>query len=314
MPTVRLRHLPGQGPEDVAVDTMGRTYAGLADGRIVRLPASTARDDGVEVVAQTGGRPLGIEVDPDGRLVVCDAERGLLRVDPNGGRVETLVAAGTPIGETPLGLCNNAAMASDGTVYFSDSSQRFALSHWMADLLEHSGTGRLLRRSPDGTVDVLLDGLHFANGVALAADESFVAVAETGAYRVARKWLSGPRTGEVDYLVDNLPAFPDNLASGANGLIWIALPSPRNALLDLLSPRHPALRRAVWALPEAVQPKPANTAWVQAVDAQGNVVHDLQATVPGFKMVTGVREHQGTVLLGSLQGGVIAEFDLAPKV
>jgi sugar lactone lactonase YvrE len=310
MPPVRLRHLPGLGPEDVAVDATGRTYAGLADGSIVRLPAGTARDGEAEVVAQTGGRPLGIEVDPDGRLVVCDAERGLLRVDPHGGRVESLVAAGTPIGGTPLGLCNNAAIATDGSVYFSDSSQRFGLAHWRADLLEHSGTGRLLRRDPDGSVEVMLDGLHFANGVALGADESFVAVAETGAYRVTRRWLAGPRQGEVDYLVDNLPAFPDNLASDANGLIWIALPSPRNALLDLISPRHPAIRRAVWALPEAVQPQPANTAWVQAVDGDGTVVHDLQATVPGFSMVTGVREYEGTVLLGSLQGGVIAEFDL----
>jgi len=290
------------------VDSAGWIYTGLVDGRLIRLSPDGAAP---EVVAQTGGRPLGIEVDRDGRLVVCDAERGLLRVDPGTGRVETVVAAGTRIGGAPLSLCNNAALAADGAVYFSDSSQRFGLEHWKADLLEHSGTGRLLRWDTDGQTDVVLAGLHFANGVALAPDESFVVVAETGAYRLTRTWLTGQHASGVDRLVDNLPAFPDNLAGGSDGLIWIAMGSPRNALLDLLSPRHPTLRRAVWALPDILQPKPVDTAWVQAIDTDGQVVHDLQATVPGFSMVTGVREHGGTVWMSSLRGGAVAAFDLA---
>jgi sugar lactone lactonase YvrE len=308
MPPVRLLKVPGPGPEDVVVDPAGRIFTGLADGRVIRLSPDGATAD---VVAQTGGRPLGIEVDRDGRLIVCDAERGLLRVDPGTGQLETLVAAGTPVGGTPLRVCNNAAVAADGTIYFSDSSQRFALEYWKADLLEHSGTGRLLRWDPDGHTDVVLTGLHFANGVALAADESFVLVAESGAYRLTRSWLAGARAGAVDRLLDNMPAFPDNLATGSDGLIWIAMGSPRNALLDLLFPRHPALRRAVWALPDALQPGPANTAWVQAIDADGRLVHDLQATVPGFSMVTGARERDGTVWLGSLHGEAVAAFDLA---
>ncbi|MFC6016127.1 SMP-30/gluconolactonase/LRE family protein [Plantactinospora solaniradicis] len=319
MPPVRLRTVPGHGPEDVAVDSAGQVYTGLADGRLIRLTTGDTGPDhegaprqgaSPEVVAETNGRPLGIEVDQEGRLIVCDATHGLLRVDSATGRVETLIAAGTPIGDAPLRLCNNAAVAGDGSIYFSDSTQRFALPHWKADLLEHSGTGRLLRLGPDGRHDVVLDGLHFANGVALAADESYVVVAETGAYRLTRVWLTGPDAGKVDRLVDNLPAFPDNLARGSDGLLWIAMGSPRNTLLDLLSPRSPALRRVVWALPESLQPKPANTAWVQALDAEGRVVHDLQATVAGFSMVTGVREHGGTVWLGSLHGGAVAAFDL----
>ena len=308
MPPVRLRDVLGTGPEDVAVDAAGTVFTGLADGRLIRLAA-----DGLsaEVVADTGGRPLGVEVDGDGGLLVCDASRGLLRVDPGAGRVEVLVAAGALVGGAPLRVCNNAALAADGTIYFSDSSQRFSLEHWKADLLEHSGTGRLLRRDPAGHTSVVVDHLHFANGVALATDESFVVVAETGAYRLTRLWLTGERAGTVDRLMDNMPAFPDNLAVGSDGLTWIAMGSPRSTLLDALSPRHPVLRRAVWALPEALQPKPADTAWVQAIDASGRVVHDFQASVPGFSMVTGVREHGGTVWMGSLRGEVVAAFDLA---
>jgi sugar lactone lactonase YvrE len=305
MPRPSLHSVPGVGPEDVALDAEGRVIAGLEDGRIVRL---SSRDSSVEVIAKTGGRPLGIEVDADGSLVVCDAYRGLLRVNPGTGEVVVLVAANELIDGRPLRVCNNSAIAADGTIWFSDSSGRFSLEHWKADLIEHSGTGRLLCRTPDGQVATKLSGLHFANGVALAADESFIVVAESGAYRLTRLWLTGPNAGGREVFVDNLPGFPDNIARGSDGLIWIAMGSPRNKVLDLLSPRAPVLRRMLWALPEALLPKPADTVWVQAVDRDGRLVHDLQTSTPGFSMVTGVREHAGTVWLGSLHATAVATF------
>src|SRR6266545_3444129 len=70
--------VPGTGPEDIAVDADGNLYTGIADGRILRLSPDAAR---VETLADTHGRPLGVEVDPDGDLIVCDAQRGLLHVE-----------------------------------------------------------------------------------------------------------------------------------------------------------------------------------------------------------------------------------------
>ena len=302
MPAPRLTPVGGAGPEDVAVREDGTVYTGVKDGRILRL----APDGEVRTVADTGGRPLGIEVHPDGDLVVCDAYRGLLRLDPDTGSLSVLVDEVD--GERML-LCDNAAVARDGTVYFSDSSRRFTLAHWRADLMEHSGTGRLLRRDPTGRVEVLLSGLQFANGVALSGDESFVAVAETGAYRVTRLWLTGPRAGQTDTLVDNLPGFPDNLSTGSNGLLWIAIPSPRNPLLDWAHARPPWVLRTIWGLPQGLQPPPEHTTWVMAVDADGRVVRDLQGR-HGYHMVTGVREHGGTLYLGSLVDTSVAAVPL----
>jgi sugar lactone lactonase YvrE len=196
-------------------------------------------------------------------------------------------------------------------VYFSDSSRRFGINHWRGDILEHSGTGRLLRRDPGGAVEVLLDGLQFANGVALGPGESFVTVAESGAYRLTRLWLAGERAGQHDVLVDNLPGFPDNLAAGSSGLIWVALGAPRNPLLDRLHRLPPVLRRAVWALPERLQPQPVRTLWVLAVDATGSVVHDLQGPGDRYAFVTGVREHGGRLYLGSLTQHAVAVLDLS---
>jgi sugar lactone lactonase YvrE len=296
--------LPGTGPEDVAIDAAGRVLAGLKDGRILRISPDGRH---IETVAETGGRPLGIEIDPDGELLVCDARLGVLRVDPDTGRVLRLVDR---VGGVPMVFCNNGALAADGTTYFTDSSRHFGIDHYKGELLAHSGSGRLFRRTPDGAVDLVADGFQFANGVALAPDESWIAVAETGGYCLDRIWLSGPRAGERDTLVDNLPAFPDNISTGSDGLIWVALPSPRDPVLDLLLPRAPVLRKAAWALPEALQPKEKKTVWVQAYDADGVLVHDLQTSHERFFMATGVRELDGTVWVGSLTAPSIARIDL----
>jgi sugar lactone lactonase YvrE len=294
LPPLRVVPVPGYGTEDVLVDDAGRVLTGLEDGRIVRVS-----DDGgvVEMLAMTGGRPLGLEFAPDGSLVVCDARRGLLRVDLRTEAVDVLVDR---VDGVRLRFCNNAAVAADGTTYFTDSTRDFGIDHWKADLLEHSATGRLLRRSPSGEVDVLMEGLAFANGVALAADESFVAVAETGAYAVQRLWLTGSRAGKQEPLVENVPGFPDNISTGSDGLIWVAVASPRDPLLDFLLPRHPALRRVAWALPDRLQPNPRRTVRVQAYDDTGRLRHDLGGTHDRFHMVTGVREHRGLVWVGSL--------------
>ena len=298
---VRRLRVPGSGPEDTLI-VGGHLYTGVEDGRILRMTLDGRR---IDVVANTSGRPLGIEEYIDGRIVVCDAEQGLLLLDAASGAIRTLV----PRGKHDLRICNNAAVGGDGTIYFSDSTQRFDLEYYTADLIEHSGTGRLLRRTPDGDVDVLLDGLHFANGVALAPDESYVVVAQTGSYELTRLWLTGPRRGASEVFGDILPAFPDNLSIGSDGLIWIAMASLRKAALDRTS-SIPLARKLIWALPEVLHPKPDKIVWVRAVDSDGTLVHDLYGTDDDFYMVTGVREHDGRLYLGSLTTSSIGVVDL----
>lgn len=304
MPPMTVVPVGGPGPEDVLLGQEGEAYTGTADGRIRRI-----RPHSVEVLADTGGRPLGLEWLPDGRLLVCDAHRGLLAVDLNGsGRVEVLA---TEADGARLRMCNNAAVAPDGSVYFTDSSAHFDVEDWRADIFEHSGTGRFLRRAPDGEVSTLATGLQFANGVALAPSGAAVFFAETGLYRVSRLHLTGPRQGETDVVLDNLPGFPDNISTGSDGLVWVAMASPRDRVVDLLAPAPPWVRKAVWATPQALQPKPKLYGWAVAFDPEtGAQVHDLQGRVRGFGMSTGVREQAGQVWLSSLIGDALAFFTL----
>ncbi|MDH6284737.1 SMP-30/gluconolactonase/LRE family protein [Prescottella agglutinans] len=289
----------GRGPEDVAVDDDGRVITGGDDGRIWRFDA----DGRATELAHTGGRPLGVEVLADGRFLVCDSRRGVLRVDET-GRVEVLADAA--LGR-PLLLCDNSAVGRDGVVYFTDSSSRFTLEDHRLDLLEHSGTGRLLRFDPrTGEMDLLADGLQFANGVGLSSDESYVIVAETGSYRIQRVELTGPRAGEVSVFAENLPGIPDNVTSQtADGIFWVALYSPRMRLLDQLAP-YPSLRVFAANLPSVVQPDPEHRAWVLGVDGDGRVVHSLQGGKGSYSPVTGVRVTPDWIFLGSLTAGAVA--------
>ncbi|TYP90360.1 SMP-30/gluconolactonase/LRE family protein [Blastococcus xanthinilyticus] len=290
----------GEGPEDVVVDGSGRVYTGLADGRIVRLAGPAGP---VETVARVPGRPLGVELLGDGELLVCASEAGLLAVSLADGAVRTLVDR---VDGARLEAVNNAAVAADGTIYFTDSSQRFRIPQWRADLVRRTATGRLFRRGPDGDVDELLGGLEFANGVALAADGSWVAVAETGAARVRRVWLTGARAGTSEVFVDDLPGHPDNIALGSDGLVWVTLPSPRVASLAVVHRLPAPLRALVGMLPPALQPSPGRTLGVLAVDDGGRVVHRFSGEIPGFQMLTGVREAGGTLWFGSLTGSTVA--------
>ncbi|QIG42903.1 SMP-30/gluconolactonase/LRE family protein [Nocardioides anomalus] len=294
--------VPGPGAEDVVVGADGAAYTGTEDGALWRVTATR-----VERVADTGGRPLGIELDGAGRLVVCDARRGVLRVDPATGAVEVLVDA---VRDVPMAFCNNAALAADGTIWFTDSSRHYGIEDYQGDIAMATRSGRLLRRDPDGTVGTALDGLDFANGVALAADESYVAVAESGACTLVRLWLTGARAGERELLVPELPGYPDNAALGSDGLVWVAIAGPRVALATRIRRGPRWLRRVAAATPRRLQPAPAPSCRVQAYDDAGRLVHDLDLPSAHFGFVTGVREHRGRVWLSSLQEPAIAYVDL----
>ena len=304
--------VPGAGAEDVVVATSGpdegSVFTGTEDGAIFRVSPG---GDRIDRVAHTGGRPLGIEFAPDGRLLVCDAALGLLWVDPPTGSVETITAE---VHGTAMVFCNNAAIGTDGTLWWSDSSTQFGIAAWKADFVRNTRTGRLLRRDPDGTVTVVLDGLAFANGVALSAEGDFVCVAETGARTVVRHWIEGPRKGMRDRLCSDLPGYPDNIARGSDGLIWTSIASPTDPVVERLQTGPMALRKLATRLPAALQPKPKQTVRAVAHDREGRLVHDIDIR-PGehgaaYHMVTGVREHEGRLWLGSLHESAIASYDL----
>ena len=303
--TLHVLTLPGNAPEDVVADAAGNVWTGVEDGRLIRI----SPDGGsAQVVADTGGRPLGLAVAHDGRLLVCDSHRGLLRYDPATATMETLVAEAAG---RPLTFCSNVVESSNGTIFFTESTSRFHYEYYKGSVVEGRPTGSLFRRDPDGTVHVLASDLHFANGVTLTADESAVVFAETTACRVSKYWLTGAAAGSRTPLVTDLPGYPDNISTGRNGQIWVAMVSERNRLSEWLAPRAPVLRSLLWRLPYRWLPNPKPTVWVVAFDPDdGRVVTHLRASHPDFGLATGVVETPGRLWLGRIGGAGVCYLDL----
>lgn len=298
--------VPGLGPEDVVVDGRGGVYTGVIGGDIIRVDAESGSH---QVVGNTGGRPLGLAVARDGRLLICDSHRGLLAMNVTTGEFETLVDA---FEGRPLTFCSNVVEASDGSVFFTESTDRFRYEHYKGAALEGRGSGSLFRLDVDGTVTRLVSGLHFANGVTLTADESAVVFAETTGARVSKFWLTGPEAGTVAPLADELPGYPDNISTGPDGRIWVAMVSDRNAVVERLATKAPILRKLLWRLPYGWLPDVEPVVWVIAFDPDdGQVLTQLHASHSAFGSTTGIVQEGSRVWLGGIGASTIAYFDLS---
>lgn len=294
------------GPEDATVGRDGHLYVTVDGGAIIRI-----RNRQVELFASPGGRPLGIETDEDGSLVVANAIDGLQRIAADGS-VTTIL---DKINTMPLVNANNLAIGPQGIIYFSRSSSKFTTDGFggsyqasLLDILEHGGHGSVVSFNPaTGDTDTLLTDINYANGVAISDDGSFLLVAETGHYRVLKYWLQGDKRGSSEVLIDNLPGFPDNIKSGKNGRFWLGLAAPRNQLVDKMSDK-PLLRKMVQRLPEAVRPKAVPSSHVIAINGEGEVLMNLHDASARYPTLTGVLETSNSLFLTSLFGNQLARL------
>ncbi len=292
------------GPEDIVARTLeGKPYIFVSaqDGIIRRI--STESGD-VEIVADTGGVPLGMEFDEAGNLIIADAFRGLLSVDP-AGQVSILSDEADGI---PVLYADDLDITPDGVIYFSDASTKFGakayettLNASLYEIMESAGTGRVLAYDPnDGSTKTIMSGLVFANGVAADPEGQFILVVETGRYRIHKFWLEGPRAGQSEIIIDNLPGFPDNINRGPNGTYFVGLVSQRSPVLDDLSGK-PFWRKVVWRLPEFMKPAAENYGFVFQIDRDGNVLRTWQDPEGDYPLTTGaIASGDGWLYISSL--------------
>ena len=305
-------------PETVLVRD-GWVYVSVSGGMLMRM-----REDGSEhtVLLDTNGCLLGFAFDAEGRILAADCDYlgtgAVLRVEDDGsGRFDVLLSRDTGMA---LYYPNGFAVASDGTVYVTDSSSAFPPSHYYGSSskaaanegMMHSCTGRVIALHPDtGEATVIADGFAFANGLGLSDDEKTLFVSETYAYDIKRIDLT---TGEVAPFLTNLPGFPDNITKGPDGKFWVGFNGERSDALDGISDR-PFLRKCLWIYNKlaAVNESAAiGYCHVFAFTEDGTVTDSLQSGTNGYYRSTGVAEAPGGRLyLSSINDvGKLAYVDL----
>jgi gluconolactonase len=161
-------------PEDVVVARDGTVWMSDQQSACARVGANGQ----LERVGRAGGSPNGINMDRDGRIVIAnfggpdDGYGPVQRLDPRTGIVETV--CGELNGRKLFGA-NYPLVDSKGRIWCSHSTWGPVNEAFAGKLKD----GLVFRVDPDGTTAVLVEGLQFANGIALDADEQHLFVCET---------------------------------------------------------------------------------------------------------------------------------------
>ena len=308
--------LGGYSHPETVLARDGWLYASVRGGVLLKL-----REDGSELteLLNTGGCLLGFDFDAEGRLIVADCDfhgtGAVLRVAPNGGEPEVLLSKDKGMA---LYYPNGFAIASNGTIYVTDSSSAFPPAKYDGSSskaaanegMMHSCTGRVIAYHPDsGEAAVIADGFAFANGLGLSADEKTLFVSETYAYAIQKIDLD---TGTVSPFLSNLPGFPDNITKGQDGRFWVGFNGERSATLDAISDR-PFLRKLVWLynkLTAANESAAIGYCHVFAFTEDGTVVESLQSAANGYYRSTGTAETPERLYLSSINDtGTLAYID-----
>ena len=208
---------------------------------------------------------------------------------------------------------DDVEVAADSIMYFSDASHKWGFLDSNTDILEGRGNGYLYAYNPKTKeTKRLLDNLCFANGIAVAHDQSYVLVNETGRYRTHRYWLKGPKADQSDLFIENLPGFPDGISQGDNGIFWMAIVSPRNKGLDAIS-KSVFLKNVVAKLPKFFQPAASHYGFVLGIDSNGKIVYNLQDSSGKYAENTSIQQYGDAIYIGSLFENGVGKMSLGDE-
>ena len=304
-----------EGPEDVILDRNDHLYAGSRHGDIIRFFAPDY--ERMEIYAHIGGTPLGMAFDRHDNLYVCIGGMGLYRVTPE-RKVEKVTdetnrSYSSINDDSRLRLADDLDITDDGRIYFSEATVRYEMHEWATDGLEARGNGRIICFDTNtGKTHTVIRDLKFPNGVCIASDGQSFLFAETWGCCVKRYWFDGPKAGTTEFVLQNLPGFPDNINNSSDGNYWMSLVGMRCPALDLAW-RMPGFRKRMakqvprdeWLFPNI------NTGCVLKFNERGEVLETLwDLGGENHPMITSMREHRGHLYLGGIMNNRIGRYAL----
>ena len=305
-----------EGPEDVILDRQDRVYGSTRDGNIIRFSGPDL--DQCEVFAHIGGRPLGMQFDRDENLIVAVAGMGVYGVKPD----KTVFRITDETNRTwyklnddsRLRMADDLDIAPDGKIYFSDCTTRYEMTTNTLDILEARPNGRLVCYDPaTKTTSTVINHFYFPNGICISHDGKSVLIASTSLCKIFRYWLEGPKKGQTEVLIDQLPGNPDNINRASDGTYWLALVGIRTPTFDLAMRKPDFRRRMVKEVPIDEWLAPGmNHGCVLKFTEDGRTLESFwDPTGVSHSTLTSMREHKGYLYLGGLENNRIGRVKLS---
>lgn len=336
-----------KGTETIFFDDHGTMYATTEQGKLITLTDMvTDESTGMTTVTATSIKDLGIGRPLAGKfwgdtLYIADSVLGLTRVqNVSNPRSKVEIVASTVMDqgkETRIHFADDVAIGpQSGKIYFTDASEIYPerLKDKTWDVLDASRlealrgpSGRLLQYDPStDEVTVLARELYFANGVAVAEDESYLVFVETFYSRVTKLYLHGEKRGTTERLIDGhpSPAWFDGVdcaweRHGAKSSLCYALGMTSvhplaKLIYQLPTPIQRIFRTLLMIVPKTFSPRPKPYASIVLLDpsspsTSGSYVGIVQdPTGKDLATMTGITFHQGKLYLGSIHRDYIGVY------
>ena len=289
------------GPEDIVFDKQGNLYCGVhigkqdfSDGKILKITPGGI----IKVFYNADSWVAGLHFDSNNNLIALSHKQGLICISPD---KEITVLANKDEKDRPFLIPNGLDIASDGNIYFSNTSHESAydIKYGRKLIMELKPNGGLYKYDPvTKKVTMLIDGTYFGNGVVLSQNEDFILMTETTKYRIIRYWLKGKKKGETEIFVDNLPGFPNGISIRKDGSFWLGFSTKRNDALDKIHPKK-GMKKFVYCLPEFMQPKQDEYGLILNISAEGKILSVLNDTTGKVIPEAGaVKEINGVLYIG----------------
>ena len=124
------------------------------------------------------GRPLALQIDGKENILVLDSYKGLFHINMVTGERKCLFKPESN-GDLSCMFLNNMALHSNGSIFITCSSSKFAFHDLALDSFQARADGKVFHYNPSvGHTTLLKKNLHSANGIALSSGEDFLVVSE----------------------------------------------------------------------------------------------------------------------------------------